>query len=567
MTWSFVVSFLSQPVVLVCIAVLVAFGLGVLQPWSWFGQPSTVSVPTVEPVEQKDVEEHEGPSWLENALLFVPRLFIDVLDIVHTKRFRFYGLILALLAIEAFFAFRAAVVYYDVLSVHVPSFELVIVCIIVFVAIFLCGYMVATHDGKFTKSSFLTAALVVFHDWAGTIYMNYSVSVQSVKVMTPVITNGWELFQALFGAVEPLKLILTIGMCALGLLPFVMGQWAEELRPLMAKELDEEINEFTNSATRKIKRRAVNMVLRRVSRTDVVLLVNALPKGEFDDFKSFVMPIIAPNRTRLLAKSPSNVGEMSVEYGSNMPGDVSVVEEKLPVSLAEKVNDSSGKGSLGEDGQAERSEPVTEKIPVFGGNLIEIGKASSTVGDGHGNVTSDDASKNGSRSATDAALQVPSSDHLSVIRNYPLVVGWFEKKLKSVTPEEIVAATKQPKKRVLYQIGKALKLAPNSRGKILVSTVMNWLIDAPLPNEIALSNGEDIDEIALSNAQDSEENIDKLAIALEALRINRHLTDEDLADLLGLKRPASARFWRLKAQMLLEQSGELMEQSLEYAVS
>ena len=46
---------------------------------------------------------------------------------------------------------------------------------------------------------------------------------------------------------------------------------------------------------------------------------------------------------------------------------------------------------------------------------------------------------------------------------------------------------------------------------------------------------------------------DKLEMALAALRQTPELTDEQLAVLLGLRRPASARFWKLKARELLEQ--------------
>src|SRR5260370_589079 len=89
-----------------------------------------------------------GASWLSGIIFFLPHLFLDLLDTVHTKKFKYYGLITALLSIEAFFAFRAATVYYDVLQTRMATIEMGIVCVIVFVAVFLCGYMVATHDGK-----------------------------------------------------------------------------------------------------------------------------------------------------------------------------------------------------------------------------------------------------------------------------------------------------------------------------------------------------------------------------------------------------------------------------------
>lgn len=50
-------------------------------------------------------------------------------------------------------------------------------------------------------------------------------------------------------------------------------------------------------------------------------------------------------------------------------------------------------------------------------------------------------------------------------------------------------------------------------------------------------------------------NPDKLQMTIEALRSNPHITDEQLAGYLTLKRPASARFWRLKAIEILNAPG------------
>jgi hypothetical protein len=48
---------------------------------------------------------------------------------------------------------------------------------------------------------------------------------------------------------------------------------------------------------------------------------------------------------------------------------------------------------------------------------------------------------------------------------------------------------------------------------------------------------------------------DKLQMTIEALKSNPHITDEELAEYLTLKRPASARFWRLKAIEILSAPG------------
>lgn len=293
---TFALALIRQPYAMVAVAAIAGLGAGFILR----GQGSK-----------------SGSSRLGNLVFFVPRLFIDLLDVIHTKKFKYYGLILALLAIEAFFAFRAASVYYDVLSVHIPGVELIFVVGIVFVAIFLCGYMVVTHEGSFNWQRWLTAIVVVVHDCAGTVWMNYAATM--LPQQAPQIQQD-----------DTLKLVLTIGMCALSVLPFVMGKWAEELRPQMAVEMDEEVEEFTNSATRKIKRRAVDRVLRLVNHTDVVQLVQALPSDEFEDFKGFVMPIIAPEVAR----------KMQQELAENSVIVTPVSEQKLLQNSSENSGDS-----------------------------------------------------------------------------------------------------------------------------------------------------------------------------------------------------------------------------------
>jgi hypothetical protein len=49
----------------------------------------------------------------------------------------------------------------------------------------------------------------------------------------------------------------------------------------------------------------------------------------------------------------------------------------------------------------------------------------------------------------------------------------------------------------------------------------------------------------------TEGNPDKLQMTIEALKARPDMTDEALAEFLSLKRPASARFWRLKATEIL----------------
>lgn len=46
---------------------------------------------------------------------------------------------------------------------------------------------------------------------------------------------------------------------------------------------------------------------------------------------------------------------------------------------------------------------------------------------------------------------------------------------------------------------------------------------------------------------------DRLKIVVEALRKNPNMTNEEIAKLLGLQRPASAIAWKVKAKQILQQ--------------
>ncbi len=69
----------------------------------------------------------------------------------------------------------------------------------------------------------------------------------------------------------------------------------------------------------------------------------------------------------------------------------------------------------------------------------------------------------------------------------------------------------------------------------------------------------------------NEGNPDKLQMTIEVLRSNPSMTDEALAEYLSLKRPASARFWRLKAIEILnapdkEQTGNIERRSASHSI-
>jgi hypothetical protein len=170
--------------------------------------------------------------------------------------------------------------------------------------------------------------------------------------------------------------------------------------------------------------------------------------------------------------------------------------------------------------------------------------------------------------------QAPSdyaSEYKDVLANYPLIAeAWLEKSIKSVSVEEIIEVTGHSRQRVVYHAKRAFARTKNP-DRYTLASVLKWLRTAPLPTagktgEIPAvspsSNGHARTTMPLharENTNDDE--TDKLAITLAAMREKPGMTDEELAERLGMLRPASARFWRLKATTMLETERELVEQS------
>lgn len=305
-------------------------------------------------------------------IVFLPTMFMGFLDLVHTSRFKYYGLISGVVAIESVFAFRASIVYYDVLDGHANPIEQWVIALLVFIAIFFCGFMLSTNpqmidiekkqhetiekaqdaiqqkmletqkkqeqlitgyigeiqtqlrdiklltqqatankqplkvrlrmprmpklprlpkspnlerilkkEKRWTFVTMLTAGVVILHDWAGVIYVQFAPSASGSQSQ---------------GHYDLPTIIVTLGMCALTILPFIMGSWADKLKPAMEEEKEHILQNFTSEAHRKIKLFVIQGVLRYIPTTDLVRLVQALPTSEFGDFKKFVMPIIGPGQ-------------------------------------------------------------------------------------------------------------------------------------------------------------------------------------------------------------------------------------------------------------------------------
>ena len=147
-------------------------------------------------------------------------------------------------------------------------------------------------------------------------------------------------------------------------------------------------------------------------------------------------------------------------------------------------------------------------------------------------------------------------------------VNWLKSGVKSVTFEDITRYTGHSKRKIDAAITKgSLQKSTRNEKLILVTSLVEWLKSTPAPvvkeepkilqfpsekepSTDPLLKAERA-EMAEQSSGNYENLADKLQLTLDILGVNPGITDEQLAEELELKRPASARFWRLKAEEIL----------------
>jgi hypothetical protein len=90
-------------------------------------------------------------------------------------------------------------------------------------------------------------------------------------------------------------------------------------------------------------------------------------------------------------------------------------------------------------------------------------------------------------------------------------------------------------------------------------------VEALSSEEVLPESSPSVETEVITTVDPTPKSPDKLAITARALRENPQITDEELKVILGLKRAASARLWRVKVQTMLEQEQSEGSPALEYA--
>ncbi len=179
----------------------------------------------------------------------------DGLTVLHSRKFGYLALTLAVLALEVVFAWRISLVYGEILQGQASGWEIWVLKATIFLAVAVFGFVLATHrhygvaairervkQGKRAGAFgvFMAVVVIVAHDWGAAIYTVFGKN----QAATPGV------------------IAVTVGMCGLVLVPFLVGRMAL----VMAESLQEEEEQTFERQKRKEEQRQQLAALRQKSR-------------------------------------------------------------------------------------------------------------------------------------------------------------------------------------------------------------------------------------------------------------------------------------------------------------
>jgi hypothetical protein len=139
----------------------------------------------------------------------------------------------------------------------------------------------------------------------------------------------------------------------------------------------------------------------------------------------------------------------------------------------------------------------------------------------------------------------PTEEANIIINQYPNTRSWLTAG-PSTVPLKVVSETMNLSMKTLNnRVAKKQIRATKNRAIVYKSSLVRWAIAEVIPEEskkVIHLNAVRNDGAASGQSEDV-----KLEKTIEALANDPAITDEMLAETLGLDRPAAARFWRLKA--------------------
>lgn len=207
------------------------------------------------------------------------------------------------------------------------------------------------------------------------------------------------------------------------------------------------------------------------------------------------------------------------------------------------------KSAVKEITKAEETSGQVERTADEGEELSEGESAEGTAGKAAGKERASEAKPERHFEMSDEANLVA--------MQYEKARSWLADS-RTTVPLKMVAETMNLSMKMLRNRVESRRIRATKNKEIVYKdSVVEWAIEELISRESAKI----LHLRAVRNEAESEEESDgqaqgdKLTMAIEALTNRPDITDEMLAEILGLARSASARFWRLKAQeMLAERS-------------
>jgi len=150
----------------------------------------------------------------------------------------------------------------------------------------------------------------------------------------------------------------------------------------------------------------------------------------------------------------------------------------------------------------------------------------------------------------------PNEEAKVVMNLYPNTCSWLSGGPSTVSLRVVVETMNLSMKLLNNRVAKKQIRATKNKSIVYKSSLVRWAIAEIIPEES--KKVIHLNVVRNDGAAGEQSSGDKLAMTLEALKDNPEITDEMLAETLGLTRPASARFWRLKAQEIRSREAVLV---------
>jgi hypothetical protein len=163
-------------------------------------------------------------------------------------------------------------------------------------------------------------------------------------------------------------------------------------------------------------------------------------------------------------------------------------------------------------------------------------------------------------------LSLPKEDVLPVIKRYPKIVPLLTTGETTASIYDVSEATGYSITKLENRVKKGtIRATPRNKKIVFLDSLLTWLKTEDFPRQ-SEQNTEGIlpvktdgnQEVLQEQNQDftkrfgEEKEPEKLSKTLEFLKQNPDTSNKQLAEYLGLSRPASAQFWRLKATEVLK---------------